>query len=89
MNVGVDDSERAYYDCLFVGYVVLMERDEDEDEDDDYGVMVVIDCVDGVGGVKLLLFGEAVASYGFAFDLRNRGDELMLLLNDGVGSDFV
>ena len=88
-NVGADDSERAYYDRLSAGYAALTERDEDEDEDDDHGATVVIDCADGVGGVKLSSLGEAVAPYGLAFDLRNRGDEPTSSLNDGVGSDFV
>ena len=88
-NVGADDSERAYYDRLSAGYAALTERDEDEDEDDDRGATVVIDCADGVGGVKLSSLGEAVAPYGLAFDLRNRGDEPTSSLNDGVGSDFV
>ena len=63
-NVGADDSERAYYDRLSAGYAALTERDEDEDENDDRAATVVIDCADGVGGVKLSSLGEAVAPYG-------------------------
>jgi phosphoacetylglucosamine mutase len=50
---------------------------------------LVIDCADGVGGIKLAGLRDAVRAHGLTLDLRNRGDSPDASLNDGVGSDFV